>query len=156
MWLSSTVTSSARTTAKKAVALRCATRWRRKKLDPAIREEVAPKNILMIGPTAWATTEIARRLGHFPAAVRQVEATRYTEVAITDVDVESMGARSGKTAVNMFQTRAADDVSAQSRRGPEDRLLDALLPTAQRRTESNSSSADRPRNGSRGGSERRR
>src|SRR5258708_32644310 len=76
--------------AKKAVAIALRNRWRRKQLDPAIREEVAPKNILMIGPTGVGKTEIARRLaGLAGAPVVQGEATPYTGVGYHGPDVES-------------------------------------------------------------------
>src|SRR5262252_2146141 len=77
--------------AKRAVAIALRNRWRRKKLDPAIQDEVAPKNILMIGPTGVGKTEIARRLASLSGApFVKVEATRYTEVGYHGRDVESM------------------------------------------------------------------
>src|ERR1043165_825218 len=77
--------------AKRSVAIALRNRWRRKKLEPALREDVAPKNILMIGPTGVGKTEIARRLaGLAGAPFVKVEATKYTEVGYHGRDVESM------------------------------------------------------------------
>jgi ATP-dependent HslUV protease ATP-binding subunit HslU len=115
--------------AKKAVAIALRNRWRRKKLAPGIREEVAPKNILMIGPTGVGKPEIARRLAALAGApFVKVEATRYTEVGYHGRDVESMIRDLVKQAVNMFQTRARDEVRAKAAEAAEERLLDALLP----------------------------
>ncbi len=116
--------------AKKAVAIALRNRWRRRKLDPAIREEVAPKNILMIGPTGVGKTEIARRLaGLAGAPFVKVEATRYTEVGYHGRDVESMVRDLVKQSVNMFQNRAREDVRAKAAEAAEERLLEALLPS---------------------------
>ncbi|HEY3320824.1 MAG TPA: ATP-dependent protease ATPase subunit HslU [Planctomycetota bacterium] len=115
--------------AKKAVAIALRNRWRRRKLDPAIREEVAPKNILMIGPTGVGKTEIARRLASLAGApFVKVEATRYTEVGYHGRDVESMVRDLVKQSVNMFQTRAREEVRVKASEAAEERLLDALLP----------------------------
>jgi ATP-dependent HslUV protease ATP-binding subunit HslU len=116
--------------AKKAVAIALRNRWRRKKLDPSIREEVAPKNILMIGPTGVGKTEIARRLAALSGApFVKVEATRYTEVGYHGRDVESIIRDLLKQAINMAQTRARDEVRLKAVDAAEERLLDALLPT---------------------------
>src|SRR5579862_5193222 len=116
--------------AKKAVAIALRNRWRRKKLDPGIREEVAPKNILMIGPTGVGKTEIARRLAALAGApFVKVEATRYTEVGYHGRDVESMIRDLVKQAINMTQTRARAEVRNKAVDAAEERLLDALLPT---------------------------
>ncbi|MCY3021250.1 MAG: ATP-dependent protease ATPase subunit HslU [Planctomycetota bacterium] len=115
--------------AKKAVAIALRNRWRRKKLDPAIREEVAPKNILMIGPTGVGKTEIARRLAALAGApFVKVEATRYTEIGYHGRDVESMVRDLVKQAINMFQTRAREEVRVKAAEAAEERLLEALLP----------------------------
>jgi len=115
--------------AKKAVAIALRNRWRRKKLDPAIREEVAPKNILMIGPTGVGKTEIARRLASLSGApFVKVEATRYTEVGYHGRDVESMVRDLVKQAITMCQTRARDDVRVKAAEAAEERLLEVLLP----------------------------
>ena len=130
--------------AKKAVAIALRNRWRRKKLDPEIREEVAPKNILMIGPTGVGKTEIARRLAALAGApFVKVEATRYTEVGYHGRDVESMVRDLVKQSINMAQTRARDEVRIKAAEAAEHRLLDTLLPapSAWASTSSNSASA---------------
>jgi len=115
--------------AKRSVAIALRNRWRRRKLDPALREEIAPKNILMIGPTGVGKTEIARRLAALAGApFVKVEATRYTEVGYHGRDVESMIRDLVKQSINMFQTRARNDVKAKAAEAAEERLLDALLP----------------------------
>ena len=115
--------------AKKAVAIALRNRWRRKKLDASIREEVAPKNILMIGPTGVGKTEIARRLAALCGApFVKVEATRYTEVGYHGRDVESMIRDLVKQALNMAQTKAREDVKIKATEAAEERLLDILLP----------------------------
>jgi len=117
------------TQAKKAVAIALRNRWRRKQLDPAMREEVAPKNILMIGSTGVGKTEIARRLASLCGApFVKVEATRYTEVGYHGRDVESIVRDLVKAAINMYQGRARDEVRAKAAQAVEDRLLDCLLP----------------------------
>ena len=116
--------------AKRAVAIALRNRWRRRKLDPGMREEVAPKNILMIGPTGVGKTEIARRLAALCGApFIKIEATRYTEVGYHGRDVESMIRDLVKAAINMFQGRAREDVRGRATRAAEERLLDVLLPT---------------------------
>jgi ATP-dependent HslUV protease ATP-binding subunit HslU len=116
--------------AKKAVAIALRNRWRRKKLPPEIREEVAPKNILMIGPTGVGKTEIARRLaGLAGAPFVKVEATRYTEIGYHGRDVESMVRDLVKQAINMFQTKAREEVRVKAAESAEERLLESLLPT---------------------------
>ena len=115
--------------AKRAVAIALRNRWRRKKLDPSIQSEVAPKNILMIGPTGVGKTEIARRLASLAGApFVKVEATRYTEVGYHGRDVESMIRDLVKQAINMAQTKARSEVSVKAAESAEERLLDLLLP----------------------------
>ncbi|HLX64491.1 MAG TPA: ATP-dependent protease ATPase subunit HslU [Planctomycetota bacterium] len=115
--------------AKKAVAIALRNRWRRKKLDPGIREEVAPKNILMIGPTGVGKTEIARRLAALSGApFVKVEATRYTEVGYHGRDVESMIRDLVKQSMNMAQTKAREEVKVKAADAAEERLMDVLLP----------------------------
>ncbi|MGD0091345.1 MAG: ATP-dependent protease ATPase subunit HslU [Planctomycetota bacterium] len=116
--------------AKKAVAIALRNRWRRKKLPPEIREEVAPKNILMIGPTGVGKTEIARRLAALAGApFVKVEATRYTEIGYHGRDVESMVRDLVKQAINIFETKAREEVRVKAAEAAEERLLEALLPT---------------------------
>ena len=115
--------------AKKAVAIALRNRWRRRKLEPAMRNEVAPKNILMIGSTGVGKTEIARRLASLSGApFIKVEATRYTEVGYHGRDVESMIRDLVKASITMFQTRARGEVRTKAAEAAENRLLDILLP----------------------------
>ncbi|MCW8131609.1 MAG: ATP-dependent protease ATPase subunit HslU [Planctomycetota bacterium] len=115
--------------AKKAVAIALRNRWRRRKLDPAMREDVAPKNILMIGPTGVGKTEIARRLAALSGApFIKIEATRYTEIGYHGRDVESMIRDLVKASINMVQSRAREGVRAKAAEAAEERLLDVLLP----------------------------
>jgi ATP-dependent HslUV protease ATP-binding subunit HslU len=115
--------------AKRAVAIALRNRWRRMQLDPALRNEVMPKNILMIGPTGVGKTEIARRLATLAnAPFVKVEATRFTEVGYVGKDVEQIIRDLADTAVKMYREQAKTRVRAQAEARAEDRLLDALLP----------------------------
>lgn len=115
--------------ARRAVAIALRNRWRRQRIDPVLREEVAPKNILMIGPTGVGKTEIARRLAALAGApFVKVEATRYTEVGYHGRDVESIVRDLVKASVNMCQEKARHEVMAKAEESAEERLLDALLP----------------------------
>jgi ATP-dependent HslUV protease ATP-binding subunit HslU len=118
--------------AKRAVAVALRNRWRRQKIDPELRDEVAPKNILMIGPTGVGKTEIARRLAALVGApFVKVEATKYTEVGYHGRDVESMVRDLVKAAVNEEEAVAREAVRLRAAEVAEDRLLDALLPAPQ-------------------------
>jgi len=115
--------------AKKAVAIAIRNRWRRQQLPPELRDEVAPKNIIMIGPTGVGKTEIARRLANLVnAPFLKVEASKYTEVGYVGRDVESMVRDLVEVAVN--QVSAEEMAAMEERAGAqaEERLLDALLP----------------------------
>jgi len=115
--------------AKRAVAIALRNRWRRRKLDAAMRDEVAPKNILMIGPTGVGKTEIARRLAALAGApFVKVEATRFTEVGYHGRDVESIVRDLVKASINMYQGKAREEVRAKAAEAAEERLLDVLLP----------------------------
>jgi ATP-dependent HslUV protease ATP-binding subunit HslU len=115
--------------AKRAVAIALRNRWRRMQLDPALRNEVMPKNILMIGPTGVGKTEIARRLATLAnAPFVKVEATRFTEVGYVGKDVEQIVRDLADTAVKMYREQAKTRVRAQAEAQAEDRILDALLP----------------------------
>src|SRR5688500_12044748 len=115
--------------AKRAVAIALRNRWRRMQLDPALRDEVMPKNILMIGPTGVGKTEIARRLAALAnAPFVKVEATRFTEVGYVGKDVEQIIRDLADGAVKMFREQAKVRVRTQAEEKAEDRILDVLLP----------------------------
>ena len=122
--------------AKRAVAIALRNRWRRMQLAPELREEVTPKNILMIGPTGVGKTEIARRLAALAnAPFVKVEATRFTEVGYVGKDVEQIVRDLADSAVKMFRAQAKQRVRSQAEDRAEERILDALLP--QRRDSAN-------------------
>ncbi|MBF0427553.1 MAG: ATP-dependent protease ATPase subunit HslU [Magnetococcales bacterium] len=127
--------------AKRAVAIALRNRWRRQRLDPDMRDEVYPKNILMIGPTGVGKTEIARRLAKLSdAPFLKVEATKFTEVGYVGRDVESIIRDLTDMAVKMSMERSKQDVRRQAEDAAEERVLDALLPgvsTSQADMESN-------------------
>jgi ATP-dependent HslUV protease ATP-binding subunit HslU len=114
--------------AKRAVAIALRNRWRRKQLDDPLREEVMPKNILMIGPTGVGKTEIARRLAKLAnAPFIKVEATKFTEVGYVGRDVEQMIRDLLEAAIGMVRTSRRKDVEAQAHLNAERRVLDALV-----------------------------
>lgn len=115
--------------AKRAVAIALRNRWRRMQLVPELRNEVMPKNILMIGPTGVGKTEIARRLATLAnAPFVKVEATRFTEVGYVGKDVEQIIRDLADTAVKLYREQAKVRVRTQAEERAEDRILDALLP----------------------------
>ena len=115
--------------AKRAVAIALRNRWRRAQLAPELRNEVMPKNILMIGPTGVGKTEIARRLATLAnAPFVKVEATRFTEVGYVGKDVEQIIRDLADTAVKLYRAQAKQRVRTQAEDRAEDRILDALLP----------------------------
>ena len=115
--------------AKRAVAVAVRNRWRRQQLPEAMRQDVAPKNILMIGPTGVGKTEIARRLAELTGApFIKVEATKYTEVGYHGRDVESMIRDLLDTAIGMVRAEMTEAVKEPAERQVEERLLDHLLP----------------------------
>ena len=115
--------------AKRAVAIALRNRWRRAQLPEALRNEVMPKNILMIGPTGVGKTEIARRLATLAnAPFVKVEATRFTEVGYVGKDVEQIIRDLADTAVKLYRAQAKQRVRTQAEERAEDRILDALLP----------------------------
>ncbi len=117
------------TQAKRAVAVALRNRWRRIQLEPELREEVTPKNILMIGPTGVGKTEIARRLARLASApFIKVEATKFTEVGYVGRDVESIVRDLVDVAVKMLREQAMQQVQSRAEDIAEDRVLDALLP----------------------------
>ncbi len=115
--------------AKRAVAIALRNRWRRMQLPTELRNEVMPKNILMIGPTGVGKTEIARRLATLAnAPFVKVEATRFTEVGYVGKDVEQIIRDLADTAVKLYREQAKVRVRNQAEEKAEDRILDALLP----------------------------
>ena len=115
--------------AKRAVAIALRDRWRRMQLDPAFRNEVTPKNILMIGPTGVGKTEIARRLATLAKApFVKVEATKFTEVGYVGKDVDSIVRDLADVAYKLTRDQAKDRVRSQAEEHADERILDALLP----------------------------
>ncbi len=115
--------------AKKAVAIALRNRWRRQKLPEYIRDEVSPKNILMIGPTGVGKTEIARRLaGLIKAPFVKVEATKYTEVGYVGRDVESMVRELVEVSYQMVKREKLERVRERARKLAQERILDYLVP----------------------------
>lgn len=120
--------------AKKAVAIALRNRWRRQMIPKELRDEVAPKNIIMIGPTGVGKTEIARRLAKLAnAPFLKVEATKFTEVGYVGRDVESMIRDLTELAVNMVRREEQEKVLEKAKQLAEERIIDLLFP--QRKTE---------------------
>lgn len=117
--------------AKRAVAIALRNRWRRSQLDNEMRNEVTPKNILMIGPTGVGKTEIARRLAKLAnAPFVKVEATKFTEVGYVGKDVESIIRDLVETSVKQCREAEMLKVEQRAMDAAEERVLDALLPPA--------------------------
>ncbi|MBI1748820.1 MAG: ATP-dependent protease ATPase subunit HslU [Acidobacteria bacterium] len=115
--------------AKRAVAVALRNRMRRQKLPPEMAEEIAPKNILMIGPTGIGKTEIARRLARLTGSpFLKVEATKYTEVGYVGRDVESMVRDLAEISVDMVREEKATEIEDKAESNAEERVLDLLLP----------------------------
>ncbi|HKV97718.1 MAG TPA: ATP-dependent protease ATPase subunit HslU [Gammaproteobacteria bacterium] len=120
------------TAAKRAVAIALRNRWRRMQVEPQLRNEITPKNILMIGPTGVGKTEIARRLARLAnAPFVKVEATKFTEVGYVGKDVDSIVRDLAEAAVKMEREQAKHHVQARAEEAAEERILDALLPRKQ-------------------------
>ncbi len=115
--------------AKRAVAIALRNRWRRRQVPVDLREEIVPKNIIMVGPTGVGKTEIARRLARLAQApFVKVEASKFTEVGYVGRDVEGMIRDLVEIAVHMVRVEEAEKVAARARAAAEERLLDILLP----------------------------
>ena len=115
--------------AKRSVAIALRNRWRRQQVPKELRDEIAPKNIIMIGPTGVGKTEIARRLARLAdSPFLKIEATKFTEVGYIGRDVESMVRDLTELAVNMSKKEEQVKVKNKAREIAEERLLDILLP----------------------------
>ena len=115
--------------AKRAVSIALRNRWRRMQLEPELRQEVTPKNILMIGPTGVGKTEIARRLAKLAnAPFIKVEATKFTEVGYVGKEVETIIRDLADIAVKMTKELETEKVKYRAEEAAEDRILDVLLP----------------------------
>jgi ATP-dependent HslUV protease ATP-binding subunit HslU len=120
--------------AKKAVAIALRNRFRRRKLPPDLADEIAPKNILMIGPTGVGKTEISRRLAKLTfSPFLKIEASKFTEVGYVGRDVESMIRDLVRMAVDMIQQEKIEEVIGKAQRNTEERILDILIPPIKRR-----------------------
>jgi len=136
--------------AKRAVAIALRNRWRRQQLSPELRDEVAPKNIIMIGPTGIGKTEIARRLARLTQSpFIKVEASKFTEVGYVGRDVESMIRDLTELAVNMVKAEKQEEVKEKARALAEEKLLDLLFPPSKSPEESPSASPEESRGGTR-------
>ena len=132
--------------AKRAVAIALRNRWRRSQVPEDLRNEITPKNILMIGPTGVGKTEIARRLAKLARApFLKIEATKFTEVGYVGRDVESIIRDLMEISIKLTRENAMEKVQAKAEDAAEERILDILLPPA-RDFDSDESAADKNEN----------
>ncbi|MBP1746922.1 MAG: hslU [Deltaproteobacteria bacterium] len=132
--------------AKKAVSIALRNRWRRQMVPKELRDEIAPKNIIMIGPTGVGKTEIARRLAKLASApFLKIEATKFTEVGYVGRDVESMIRDLTELAVNMVRKEEQERVNEKAKVLAEERILDLLMPRKSRATNNEESPDDTSR-----------
>jgi ATP-dependent HslUV protease ATP-binding subunit HslU len=131
--------------AKKAVAIALRNRFRRRKLPPALADEIAPKNILMIGPTGVGKTEISRRLAKLTCSpFLKIEASKFTEVGYVGRDVESMVRDLVRISVDMVKQEKIAEIEGKARAAVEEKLLDLLLPPARKRDETSGETVEEP------------
>jgi ATP-dependent HslUV protease ATP-binding subunit HslU len=131
--------------AKKAVAIALRNRYRRRKLPPDLADEIAPKNILMIGPTGVGKTEISRRLAKLTySPFLKIEASKFTEVGYVGRDVESMIRDLVRISVDMVKQEKIAEIEGKARAAVEERLLDILLPPAKKRDEPSGGPEEEP------------
>jgi len=132
--------------AKKAVAIALRNRYRRRKLPPALADEIAPKNILMIGPTGVGKTEISRRLAKLTySPFLKIEASKFTEVGYVGRDVESMIRDLVRISVDMVKQEETAEIEGKARAAVEERLLDILLPPPKKRDDASGEPEDETR-----------
>lgn len=121
--------------AKRAVSIALRNRWRRQQVPEDLRDEIAPKNIIMIGPTGVGKTEIARRLSRLAQSpFLKVEASKFTEIGYVGRDVESMVRDLTEIAVSMVKSEESEKVMLKARENAEERLLDLILPSRKEQT----------------------
>jgi ATP-dependent HslUV protease ATP-binding subunit HslU len=124
--------------AKRAVAIALRNRWRRQQVDEAMREEIMPNNIILIGPTGVGKTEIARRLAKLSGApFIKVEASKYTEVGYVGRDVESMIRDLAELSVNMVRSEKTLEVQEKAEKMAEEKILDQLIPPVKKHSVQN-------------------
>jgi len=130
--------------AKRAVSVALRNRWRRQQVPEELRDEIAPKNIIMIGPTGVGKTEIARRLSRLAQSpFLKIEASKFTEVGYVGRDVESMVRDLTEITVNMVKTEESEKVQIKARENAEERILDILLPSRKEPTPPQSPSPEK-------------
>jgi len=131
--------------AKRAVAIALRNRWRRMQLEPGLRQEVSPKNILMIGPTGVGKTEIARRLAKLAnAPFIKVEATKFTEVGYVGKEVDSIIRDLTDMAMKMVREQQIEKNRYRAEEAAEERILDALAASPSRRLGSERETGQQP------------
>ena len=133
--------------AKRAVAIALRNRWRRSQVDENLRNEITPKNILMIGPTGVGKTEIARRLAKLARApFLKIEATKFTEVGYVGRDVESIIRDLMEISIKLTRENAMEDVQTKAEDAAEERILDILLPPARDFSSDDSATTEKEEN----------